>query len=87
MTASGLVHIKLSDSGWILEKMARELCTRLPYVSCGREADARARIQYYLTYGCRGDRVSPVEIGFFTHREREETARATFDKVALEVDV
>ncbi|QQS55649.1 MAG: hypothetical protein IPM89_07685 [Candidatus Competibacteraceae bacterium] len=40
-----------------------------------------------MTYGCRGERISPIEIGFFTHRERDKAARDLFEKVAREVDV
>ena len=84
---SALVHIKLSDRGWILEKQAMELCGRLPYVSYGLDEDRHARIQYYMTYGCRTNRVSPIEIGFFTHQEREATAKAAFEHGARNVDV
>jgi glycosyltransferase involved in cell wall biosynthesis len=80
------VHIKISDQGWILEKLAKEITNRLPYVSYGVEPDASAEIQYYITYGCRGERVSPIEIAFFTHKEEDAGAAAKFDFVASEVD-
>lgn len=81
-----LVHIKVSDKGWILEKLAREITNRLPYVSYGIESDSSAQIQYYMTYGCRHDRVSPVEIALFTHKEEVPSAAAKFDAVASSVD-
>ncbi len=84
---SGLVHIKLSDQGWILERQAQELCRHLPYVTCGPTEDVHARIQYYTTYGCRVRRVSPIEIGFFTHQEPDPTATAAFESTARSVDL
>lgn len=84
---SALVHIKLSDHGWILERQALEICHRLPYVTYGPTEDRNARIQYYMTYGCRVSRVSPIEIGFFTHQEPDPTATATFQATARNVDV
>jgi glycosyltransferase involved in cell wall biosynthesis len=80
------VHIVISDSGWILERLAKEITNRLPYVTCGSEPDATACIQYYITYGCRKARVSPIELALFTHREEDATAAARFDVAAQEVD-
>ena len=57
-----LVHIKVSDKGWILEKLASEITSRLNYVSYGLDEDVNAEIQYYMTYGCRKERVSPIEL-------------------------
>ncbi|KAF0166954.1 MAG: putative group 1 glycosyltransferase (modular protein) [Rhodocyclaceae bacterium] len=84
---SGLVHIKLSDGGWIQERQAQELARRLPYVTCGLTEDTNARIQYYMTYGSRVRRVSPIEIGFFTHQEPDPAAAATFQSIARSVAV
>ncbi|HHL2559607.1 TPA: glycosyltransferase [Yersinia enterocolitica] len=81
-----IVHIKISDSGWILEKLASEITNRLPYVSFGLDTDSTAEIQYYMTYGCRQKRVSPIEVALFTHKEEVATAAAKFNSVASEVD-
>ncbi|CNK32462.1 MULTISPECIES: glycosyltransferase [Yersinia] len=81
-----IVHIKISDSGWILEKLASEITNRLPYVSFGLDTDSSAEIQYYMTYGCRQDRVSPIEVALFTHKEHVQAAAEKFDSVASEVD-
>ncbi|GGI86124.1 hypothetical protein GCM10007973_23360 [Polymorphobacter multimanifer] len=80
------VHIVLSDKGWILERLAKEIADRLPYVTYGLAPDPSAAIQYYVTYGCRNARVSPIEIALFTHREEDAGAGARFDAVAREVD-
>lgn len=84
-TASS-VHIVLSDRGWILERLAKELADRLPYVRYGDAPDPSAAIQYYVTYGCRRERVSPVEVALFTHREDDVHAAARFDAVARDVE-
>ncbi|WP_312062043.1 glycosyltransferase [Pantoea septica] len=81
-----IVHIKISDRGWILEKLAKEITNRLPYVSYGLESDPSAKIQYYMTYGCRKERVSPVEVALFTHKENVPSAAEKFDAVAGDVD-
>ena len=41
------VHIALSDRGWILEHLAKEISARLPYVSYDTTPDPDAIIQYY----------------------------------------
>lgn len=80
------VHIVLSDEGWILERLAREIADRLPYVSYSLVPDPSAAIQYYVTYGCRKTRVSPIEMALFTHREEDAEAGARFDAAARDVD-
>ena len=56
------VNIVTSDRGWVLERLARELARRLPYVTFGEGPDPKAAIQYYVTYSCRRRRLSPVEV-------------------------
>jgi glycosyltransferase involved in cell wall biosynthesis len=80
------VHIVISDTGWILERLAKEIADRLPYVTYGKDPDPTASVQYYITYGCRHARVSPIEVALFTHREEDAAAAARFDAAALEVD-
>jgi glycosyltransferase involved in cell wall biosynthesis len=80
------VHIRISDRGWILEKMASELSRALPFVSYDTAADASAEIQYYLTYSTYQERLSPIEIAYFTHLEEDERAQAKFFEVAKQVD-
>lgn len=80
------VHIVISDSGWILERLAKEITDRFPYVTYGMEPDPTSLIQYYITYGCRGARVSPIEVALFTHREEDATAAARFDAAVQDVD-
>lgn len=81
------VHIVTSDAGWILEKLAAEISSRLNYVSYSLEVDNTATIQYYITYGCRKSRISPIEIALFTHREQDSAAADRFNQTALDVDV
>jgi glycosyltransferase involved in cell wall biosynthesis len=83
--ASG-VNIVTSDRGWILETLARELATRLPYVTFGEGPDRAAAIQYYMTYSCRGRRLSPVEVAYFAHLEPDAPTRERFFRVAREVE-
>lgn len=80
------VHIVISDRGWILERLAKEITDRFSYITYDISPDPAAFIQYYMTYGCRGERVSPIEIGLFTHREHDETAAARFDTAVRELD-
>lgn len=84
--SSRSVHIRVSDSGWILERLAREICDRLPYVKYDLYPDSSAEIQYYMTYGCWQQRVSPIEMALFTHKEEVPSAAAKFDNVAGNMD-
>ncbi|SHK39555.1 Glycosyltransferase involved in cell wall bisynthesis [Roseomonas rosea] len=80
------VNIVTSDRGWILEKLAREITDRLPYVTFGGGPDPSAAIQYYVTYSCRTKRLSPVEVGYFAHLEPEGEARERFFETARAVE-
>jgi len=80
------VNIVTSDRGWILEKLAREIADRLPYVRFGEGPDPAAGIQYYVTYSCRHRRLSPVEVAYFAHLEPEGEARQRFFDTAREVE-
>lgn len=82
----GYVNIVTSDRGWILERLAREIESRLPYVRFSGKIDPEADIQYYMTYSCRFARISPVEIGYFAHLEPDGEARDKFFNVAQDVD-
>ncbi|WP_242153839.1 glycosyltransferase [Sphingomonas sp. BAUL-RG-20F-R05-02] len=80
------VHIVLSDQNWIIEELAKHLVHALPYVSADIKSNASAEIQYYMTYSARTERVSPVEIALFTHREDEANAARRFNDAAKAVD-
>lgn len=80
------VNIVTSDRGWILEKLASEVADRLPYVTFGDGRDPKAAIQYYVTYSCRGQRLSPIEVAYFAHLEPTGPAYDQFFTVAREVE-
>lgn len=80
------VHVVLSDHGWIIEECARHLEERLPYISVGNDPDPAAELQYYVTYSARRERVSPIEVALFTHREEDPVAARLFDETAMAVD-
>lgn len=80
------VHIKISDRGWILETMARQIASRFPYVTYDTLENKYAKIQYYMTYWTRIDRVSPREIAYFTHLESYPEAQERFFAAARSVD-
>ncbi len=80
------VHIVLSDTGWILEGLARKLSDNIPGVRYDLEIDTTADIQYYMTYATRTHRVAPVEIAYFAHVEQDPATRAKFFEVASQVD-
>lgn len=81
------VHIVTSDSGWILEKLAAEITKRLDYVTYSMDHDPSAEVQYYITYGCRDRRISPIEVALFTHREHDPAAAERFDQAARDIDI
>lgn len=80
------VRIKIADRGWILEKCASEIARADAMVSYGTDDDPTALVQYYLNYSAYRGRVSPIEVGFFTHSERDPGARARYFAVAESMD-
>jgi glycosyltransferase involved in cell wall biosynthesis len=81
------VHVKVADRGWILERMGHELASRLDYITVGIDANKDADIQYYITYSARVQRVSPIELAYFTHLEQDQGAERRFFEVAEAVDL
>lgn len=81
------VSIVLADEGWILERCARELERRLPYVSIGREPRRDCVVTYYVNYSAFRHRASPIQAAFFTHVEtRVPAAARRFFEVARAMD-
>lgn len=80
------VNIVLSDRGWILERLADAIVSRIHYVTLSNAEDPSADIQYYVTYGRRRTRCSPIELAFFSHLERDEGSRKKFFSAANSVD-
>ena len=81
------VHIVLSDRGWILERLAKEIADRYEYVTYSTEINTSVPILYYMTYGTwKKRRIAPVEIGYFAHLEPVGEARDKFFNVAANVD-
>ncbi len=80
------VHIKIADRGWILEKCASEIAKRSKNITYGIAEDPTADVQYYNNYSCYKQRVSAVEVGYFTHSEIDKVARDKFFAVARQVE-
>ena len=59
----------LSDRGWILERLAREIARIYPNFSYGTEIEGTPDIVYYMTYSARRVAFDGIEIGYFTHIE------------------
>lgn len=79
-------HITIADRGWILEKLAKEIAQRSDLVTYSTEPDPTADLQYYINYSCRRRRIGKVEIAFFTHSERDESARKRYFDIANDVE-
>ena len=80
------VTIVTSDTGWILERLAREIECRVPYVKYSQQVDPSASIQYYMTYSRRQERVSPIEVAYFAHLEPDTKTKERFFDVARAVE-
>lgn len=78
------VAITTSDKGWILEKLATELASRLPYVRIVQESDSNALINYYITYNLYKEKKSSLNVSYFTHLEPDLAER--FFQVAKKMD-
>lgn len=81
-----LVNIVLADRGWILERCGKEIESRLPYVMISEHPREDVLINYYVNYSAWKTRVSPIEVGFFTHLEPSPESRAKYYKAASEMD-
>lgn len=80
------VNIVLADTGWILERLAREIAERHDYVTISEHADPTAGLRYYLNYSAWRERLPGVDVGYFTHVEDDAGAEARFFEVAVNVD-
>ncbi len=79
---SARVYIKICDSGWIIEKMARQLAERIPGVEYGLVDRFDVPLNYYmpyLTYATPGHRRA---MGYFTHQEADEQRHQLFERSA-----
>lgn len=86
LTVKPLVLISVVDHGWILERMATALASRLPYITLDPHAGTSARVRYYMNYHAWRSRSAELEVAFFTHLEREVADRQRFFQVARAVD-
>lgn len=78
MAASPRVSIVLSDRSWILERLGLEIQSRVERVDLNDRADPSADINYYITFACRREPTATIEIGLFTHMEREPKLKDLF---------
>ncbi len=84
----GRVNIVIADQGWILERCAREIESRLSYVTVQTRPDPRADLNYYVNYSAYQEPQPTIEIGFFTHiEERDKQAARRFFSVARKMNV
>lgn len=81
-----VAHIKIADEGWILERCAAEISKYCQSVTFGKSEDPQANIQYYVNYSAYRSRVSPIEIGYFTHSEIDQNARDRYFSAAHAMD-
>ncbi len=84
----GRVNIVVADRGWILERCAREIESRLSYITVQAQPDPRADLNYYVNYSAYRQSQPTLEIGFFTHiEERDKQATRRFFSVARKMDI
>lgn len=82
------VDLVVADRGWILERMAQEIASRLPYTRVVDAPTGRVPLTYYINYSARRGPVPGREIAFFTHVEDDVPAAADrFFAAGREVDV
>lgn len=87
-TRPARVRVVIADRGWILERMAREVESRVPGVDVDTRPSPQAELHYYMNYSGWRNRQSRVEAAYFTHiEERDEAAKQRFFHVARRMDV
>jgi glycosyltransferase involved in cell wall biosynthesis len=72
------IHIKIGDTGWIIEKMAKTLTDSIPRVTYGTHDDNQADITYHMPYATYKTRTCQKHIGYFTHLEHSERLKNKF---------
>lgn len=82
---NNLVNIVTSDKGWILERLAREIASRISYVRYSDRISSKALITYYITYSCRKCQVTQLEMAYFAHVEPDPATTKKFFSVAEQV--
>lgn len=88
MTVSGpRVSIVLSDRNWILERLGKELQSRLEGIDLNDAADPSADINYYITFACRKAPAPTLEMGWFAHMEQAPHLQELFYQTAREIDL
>jgi len=79
------IHVKICDSGWIIEKMAKMLADQISCVSYSLEERDSVDLIYhmpYLTYNTTSSNIR--RIGYFTHLEQDEPKRSHFFRAAAD---
>lgn len=79
---SPVIHIKICDSGWIIEKMAKTLADSIPGVSFSLDDRIGADLVYHLPYLTYNQPTGHRHIGFFTHMEHDTERKNRFFKAA-----
>ena len=72
------VYIKICDSGWIIEKMAKTLADQIPHVLYGLEENENADLVYHIPYLTYQGSSNVRRIGYFTHMEQDDVRRRNF---------
>ena len=69
-----MVQIVGPTDGWILEKLARQLARKLPYSKFQPWKPVRpteGQIIYYVNYALYEESTGGIDVGFFTHFDRD----------------
>ncbi len=81
------VNIITHQDGWILDKFAKELQNRLPYVVLNKKNFNSYDINYYVNYCLFKGKSSKIDIAWFTHVEENiPSLKKKFFDVANQVD-
>jgi hypothetical protein len=72
------------EPGWILRRLANSFAEELD-AKVSTEADLQADINFYVNYALFKQKTK-CDIGFFTHREHEQTLADDFDQIAQQID-
>jgi hypothetical protein len=69
------VQVVGPTDGWILERLARKLASKLPYaefVAWTPKPGPKTRLVYYINYALYKSPCGVMDVGFFTHRDDEQ---------------
>lgn len=81
------IHIVAApEKGWILRRLAESYSKYLNNCTLSLNPNPQADINFYINYYLFQGKTSSCDIGFFTHKEKDDFLSQRFNEIVSEVD-